>query len=230
MNLMFWKKKKPDAEQDAADHDHSVAIPREAEAAEEAGEGSVRPGLLARLRNALASRRKPHAPDAEAGTPDTQEKAEPHFVPQRNMKKRLVIGGAIGFIVLLLAGIGFAVWKIFLSHPEPAPAATQAAHASPAAQHAETPDAETPHAGMPETEIEALKKKNQELQAQIEAIKSEQAQQESAASQTRNNGAAKTSIDAGEITLSNKDPKAAAQALKEAIEAMNGQKPVKPAR
>lgn len=209
MNLMFWKKKAGGTAEGEAGDDSTVAIPRDTETT---AENSVRPGLLARLRNALSARRKP---GAEGGTAEPQEAETPRVVPVRNMKKRLIIGGAIGLLVLLLAGIGFAVWKIFLTHPEPnpaVPAPTEAAHASQA----------TPHAETSETEIEALKKKNEALQAEIEAIKNEQPlQPPPVAPSGKTNPVPAPSPDNSEMTLSNKDPKAAAQALKTAIEEMN---------
>lgn len=232
MNLLFWKKKTPgDTEQGEADGDRTVAIPRDEETAEENNEeNAVRPGLLTRLRNALSALRKPRNSDAEAETPepnaaDRQDDETPVVVPARNMKKRLIIGGAIGLLVLLLAGIGFAITKILLPHPEQKPAMAETSHAIHPAPHAETP----------QTEIEALKKKNAELQIQIEAIKKEQPQVQSPTTRSQETGehaASAAAPSGGEMTVSNKDPKAAAQALKAAIEAMNagsgGQKPHKP--
>jgi len=214
------------------DNDRTVAIKREVEATEDKEEDSVRPSLLARLRNAMSALRKPRDSAAEDETPgrdkaaDRRDDETPAVVPARNMKKRLIIGGAIGLLVILLAGIGFAITKILLPHPEQKPATAEASHATHPAPHAETP----------QTEIEALKKKNAELQTQLEAIKKEQPQAQSPTMRSQETGeyAASGSLPSGgEMTVSNKDPKAAAQALKAAIEAMNAgsdeQKPHKPA-
>jgi hypothetical protein len=239
MNLMFWKKKTPgDTQQDETDDDLTVAIPRDGETAEENNneEDAVRPGLLTRLRNALSALRKPRdsgiaidGDEAEAPQPNAADRRDdetPAVVPARNMKKRLIIGGAIGLLVILLAGIGFAITKILQPDPEHKPATAEASHATHPAPHAETP----------QTEIEALKKKNAELQTQLEAIKKEQTQAQSPTMRSQETGEHATSSplsSGGEMTVSNKDPKAAAQALKAAIEAMNAgsdeQKPHKPA-
>lgn len=138
------------------------------------------------------------------------------------------MGGAIGLLVVLLAGIGFATWETFLSHPEQKPAARATAETLHASQ-------QVPHAETPQAEIAALKKKNEELQAQIEAIKKDPPHHQPAALPTRKTGgnaAPAPSSSSAEMTISNKDPKAAAQALKAAIEAMNaesgGRRPRKP--
>jgi hypothetical protein len=169
---------------------------------------------------------KKKAPGAtEEGEPDGEA---PATVPPRNLKKRLIMGGTIGLLVLLLAGIGFATWETFLSHPEQKPAARATAETLHASQQG-------PHAETLQAEIAALKKKNDELRAQIEAIKKDQPQQQPPASPTREmgeNAASASSSSSSEMTITNKDPKAAAQALKAAIEAMNaesgGRKPRKP--
>jgi len=233
MNLMFWKKK-PKSGDDTED---SQTPPDDKTMALDSTDpdAPAKPGLVTRMKSGLAGlalrfRKAPppdaeenQAPDAQGGSQPAAEDA-PTIRPMR-AKKRLIIGGAIGLLVLLLAGIGFATWKIFLSHPEQEPAApamAETSHASQPAVHAETPQAE----------IEALKKKNAELQAQLEAIKKEQPQQQPPASpQAGENTASASSSGNGEMTISNKDPKAAAQALKAAIEEMNaasgGRKPAK---
>jgi hypothetical protein len=191
-------------------------------------------GLLTRVKSGFAGlagrfKRTP-APEPENGEgeqtpkahdkPGTQTEDTPTIRPKYT-KKRLIIGGAIGLIILLLTGIGFATWKIFLSPPEhdaAAPAQTGSSHDSPtAAGHATAEQADTHQA-----EIEALKKKNEDLQAQIEAMKKESPpdQPSSPPSGVAEENAA-SSASTGELTISNKDPKAAAQTLKEAIEAMN---------
>lgn len=241
MNLMFWKKKAPGGtEEGEADDDRTVAISRDTAAGEENAEEPVRPGLLARLRNTLAALRKPRAPvtetdggeaeTPEAAAPASRDDEMPGIAPAHNLKKRLIVGGAIGLLVLLLAGIGFAITKIFLSEPEQKSATTKASQTSHPAPPAETPPTEARQA-----EIDKLKKKNAELQAQIEAMQKEPPQQPLPAPTSTasvKNATAASSGDSDEMTISNKDPKAAAQALKAAIEAMNagsgGEKPHKP--
>jgi hypothetical protein len=178
-------------------------------------------GLLARVKagfSGLARRfGKAPAPGAEGATeglppnaqvsPETQTGEPPASHPMRT-KKRLIIGGAAGLLVLLL---GVAAWKMFLSSPEPETAEPVAAsHNKPPESQAETEQAE----------VETLRKKNEELQAQIEALKKE-APQDDLPTATAEGANAAASAAPGEMTLSNKDPKAAAQSLKEAIEAMN---------
>lgn len=172
-------------------------------------------GLLARIKggfSGLARRfRKSSAPGDEDAA-ETQTGESPAVRPMRT-KRRLIIGGAIGLLILLLSGAGFATWKIFFSAPEheaSAPTTAAASHDQPQETQAETAL----------TEIETLRKKNEELQAQIEALKHEpsQADQPKATTDSAESAAAATP---GEMTLSNRDPKAAAQSLKEAIEAMN---------
>ncbi len=219
MNLMFWKKK-PKTGDDAEDSqtppdDRTMAL----DSAEPDAPAS--PGLVTRIKSRLAGlaqrfRKAPPAGAEENQVQETHGRSQaaaedvPSFRPMRT-KKRLIIGGAIGLLVLLLAGIGFATWKIFLSPPQQESATAETSHASQPAAHAETPQAE----------IEALKKKNAELQAQIEATKKSQPQQQPAAAPQGGDNAAVSSSGSGEMTISNKDPKAAAQALKAAIEEMN---------
>lgn len=226
MNLMFWKKKpktgeEADTHQDAAD-DKTVAM----EVPDL--ETPSKPGLLTRVKSGLAGLvrrfKKSPAPDEENeaeveapnkhASPVAQASDAPPIRP-RNTKKRLIIGGAISLLILLLAGAGFAAWKIFLSPPEHDTA--DAAPSSQTAAHGEDKLDETPQA-----EIETLRKKNQELQAQIEALKKEPPpDQPSSPSTGTAGGNAASPPETGDLTISNKDPKAAAQVLKEAIEAMN---------
>lgn len=235
MNFMFWKKKTPGGtEAVEADDDRTVAIARTNEAEETLEQAAIRPGLLARLANALSALRKPRdssteADDDNSETPEPaaaghQDDETPSIAPARNMKKRLVIGGAIGLLIVLLGGIGFAITKILSPQAEQKPATADASLASHPAPHAETSQAE----------IEALKKKNAELQAQIEAIQKQPPQPPTPASESlaaKGNAASAASDGSDEITISNKDPKAAAQVLKAAIEEMNaasgGSKPHK---
>ncbi len=234
MNLMFWKKKpvtggEAETTQEAED-DKTVAM----EAPDL--DTPAKPGILTRIKSmfaGLAQRfKKSPAPDPESGEEtqapikheksDAQTEDAPAIAPM-HIKKRLIIGGAIGLLIALLVGIGFAAWKTFLSPQEPEalpPAAAGSSHGSQPA-------------GTPQAEIEALRKKNDELEAQIEALKKEQPQSQASASQENAaEGSAASPTGTGEMTISNKDPKAAAQALKEAIEAMNagsGNAPRKPA-
>ena len=219
MNLMFWKKK-PESTNDAEDSptppdDKTVALNSPDP------DAPPSPGLVMRMKSGLAALvgrfRKTPTPDAEENqTQETRSRSQPDAedvpaISQMRNKKRLIIGGAIGLLVLLLAGIGFATWKIFMHHPKQEPATAEISHTSQPASYTETPQAE----------IEALKKKNLELQAQIEAIKKRQPQQQPPAAPESGESTAAPSSGSGEMTISNKDPKAAAQALKAAIEEMN---------
>ncbi|HEU0283103.1 MAG TPA: hypothetical protein VFQ99_04920 [Gallionella sp.] len=152
---------------------------------------------------------------SEASSGDEYPEDASDAGPARS-KKRLVIGGVIGLLVLLLFGIGIAIWPVF------APPQKQWG-----ANHDVTPIA--PRASQPEsvpentqTEIEALKRENAELQARIEALKNGPPVQRPyvpPAWQARGNSP--SSSVGGEMTVDSKDPKATAMSLKEAIEAMN---------
>lgn len=232
MNLMFWKKKP----KTAADTGESQTPPDDKTVALDSSvtDTPAQPGLVMRIKSGLAGLtrrfRKAPAPDTEENQArDAHDSPEPvaedtPVIKSMRTKKRLIIGGAIGLLVLLLAGAGFATWKIFLSQPgqEPAaPATAETSHASQPATHAEIPKVEpAAHAETPQVEIEALKKKNDELQAQIEAMKKEQLSP-TTSPETGGNAASASSTGSGEITITGKDPKAAAQALKAAIEEMN---------
>lgn len=224
---MFWKKK--------ADTGVDAETPQENIADETAGreasdtESSDKPGLAARIRLKFAGLirrfKKPPAFQAEAGqtqndsahadTGHSDSAPEDTPPPKTNLKKRLILGGAIGLAVLLLAGVGFAIWKIFLSTPE-----EDADIPAMVETHRDIRPAPPPPASA--AEIEALKKKNAELQAQIEALKKEPQQLqpiEPAAPPASENIRLQSA--SGEITIDNKDPKATAMSLKEAIDAMN---------
>lgn len=232
MNLMFWKKK-PLVEEGADDleavDDKTVAI----EAPDLEAPTPEKPGVLTRITSGLSGLagriKKSPAPEADSAVENHPSKAhdskgtganETPALRSMRTKKRLIIGGAIALVILLLTGIGFATWKIFLSSPEHDTAVPAAAEASQNSQPAATAAAEPSE--TPKAEIEELRKRNEELQAQIEALKKEKPQDQPSASPSGRAGKeASPSPSEGEMTLSNKDPKAAAQILKEAIEAMN---------
>lgn len=234
MNLMFWKKK-PVAE---ADNDKTMAVGTE----DTPTESPDRPGPMARLRNALSTlRRRRAGATGEVEITGTQEAVaqDGSAARPRNLKKRLIIGGALGAVILLLAGLGFAAWKFLFSSPEaepPRPAETAVPVSEPPARPAQAED-ET------QAQLEALKKQNEEMARQLEALKNEKAQE---AKDRMANAEARPEIapapqqtgspsrDGNEVTIfTGKDPKAGAQALRQAIEEMNaapgGGKPRKPA-
>lgn len=194
-----------------SDDDRTVVISRDAEPAEEEEEGAVRPGLLTRLRNTLSALRKPGDSGSEAGTPgrddagvdDRRNDEEPVVAPARNLKKRLIIGSALGFMILLLAGIGLTTWKLVASEAE---------------QH--EPSTAQNSAAM-QAQIEALKKQNEQMHSQLEALKKTGQSDAQLASGAEGDPA--TTASEGVLVLSGKDPKASAQALKLAIEAMNAE-------
>ncbi|BCB26285.1 hypothetical protein SKTS_11710 [Sulfurimicrobium lacus] len=236
MNLKFWKKKAPaDAEEGDTDGDKTVAIPREAEASEEE---SVRPGLLARVRNALFALRKPRDSSTEAGdgeaethgrdkpaAADRGDAEEPLVVPVRNLKKRLIIGGMLGAVVLLLAGIGLTAWTLL------APKHAEQNNSPAAAHNTATTAAKATGSAAMQAQIEALKQQNAKMLSELEAMK-KTGQDETPAAAGKEDGAAKTA--GGDVLLfSGKDTKASAAALKQAIEEMNaeseGRKPRKTA-
>ncbi|MBI5438582.1 MAG: hypothetical protein HY936_06490 [Nitrosomonadales bacterium] len=226
MNLMFWKKKAGSGG-DAESPQESPADEHKSPDPESADSGTpAKPGLVAKITTRLAALirhfKKPPAFNAEENqAADATGHLEPESgdatppVPP-SLKRRLTIGGAIGLI--LLSGIGFAVWKIFLSTPNAdTPAQVDATHAAKP-----VPQTEAAHA-----KIEALKKKNEELQAQIEALKKGQQQGDTESQQPVEPTAKQSkdtvlpSSDNGDLMVDNKDPKATAMSLKEAIDAMN---------
>jgi cell division protein FtsB len=233
MNLMFWKKK-ADTGEDAETSQKSSAeetVVRKSDDSESHDtetsdqDDATKPGLGARIKSRLAAFirrfRKPPAFQAEEesaqddsghskSTPEDTSPTEPV-----SSKKRLILGGAIALVILLLIGTGFAVWKIFLSTSEEDDDISATVEPPRNVRPA-------PHAVIPRAEIEALKKKNDELQAQVEALKKEPQQLrpiESTVSQASDNIRSQSA--SGEITIDNKDPKTTAMSLKEAIDAMN---------
>ena len=233
---MFWKKKADTGseaetpQEDTADR----TVGREADGPESSDpempdqETPEKSGLVARIKSQLARtksrlaaliRRFKKPPVFQAEADQAQDDSGHSESPSDdtsspkpvNLKKRLILGGAIGLAILLLMGAGFAVWKIFLSAPD---------------EDADTPvPVEAPRSArpaIPRAEIEALKKKNEELQAQVETLKKEPAPQQPAEPTAQQAGdSIPSQSDSGEITIGNKDAKATAKALKEAIETMN---------
>ncbi|MDD5383675.1 MAG: hypothetical protein PHG89_02190 [Gallionella sp.] len=167
-------------------------------------EAPTKPGLVVwvKLRLITLTRRfkKMSAPDAE---------------PVRS-NKRLVIGGAIGLLVLLLVGIGIAIWPVFPPPQERRDTRHDATTITSRPSQLESAPEKS------QTEIEMLKKENAELQARIEALKKELPQQQSYVPSARHTGGnVPSSSVSGEMMIGNKDPKDTAMTLKEAIEAMN---------
>lgn len=204
MNLLFWKKKPP------ADEESGEAAPDKPDdenaESEEAGEAPARPGLFARIRARLAAaerrrrkrRESPAADDAPEKTgAEAPAEDAPDDIPAAGTKRRWLLLGALLAAIALAAGGGLAAWKWLLA---PAPADMRA-------------------------QIEALKKQNQEMQARIEAMKKEnpdKPQPDAAAVENKPPGEyAATPPGAGVLIISDKDTKAGAQALKQAIEEMN---------
>ena len=201
-----------------------------------ATEAPARPGLAIRLKMQLAAlvqrfRKTPATEANEDGekssigrseaSPEDEQEGEAETVPT-HPRKRLVIGGAIGLLVLLLAGIVIVYWPIF--EPPPQRLGTRydtapiASHPVVTGTASDESQASAPKEPLSETE--ALKKENAELQARIEAL--EKAQQHAAptAWQPGGKGAYAPSA-SGEIMLGSENPQSAALSLKEAIEAMN---------
>lgn len=252
MNLMFWKKttgageEAEDALEDPAANtkpgmaawmklrlsaltSHFKKTPAfSAEAAREPGlespdmEAPAKPGLVvrAKLRLIALARRFKKIPVSDVAEGDEED--APEINPARS-KKRLIIGGAIGLLVLLLAGIGFALWPAAPPHqgqPDTGHDAARPSESAPPYPAPGEPQPATPE--KPQSEIEALKKENAELHARIETLKRELPQQQSSVPAARHAGGnAPSSSASGEMMIGNKDPKDTAMTLKEAIEAMN---------
>ena len=251
MNLKFWKKK-IDTGNDAKDTqekpaDETVAQDLSNPEAPDT-ETTAKSGLAARMKSwfgALTGRfRRAPAFSAEGDqSTDAQDSSgniagdttviNPDLKPSDqeapeirpvNLKKRLIVGGAIALLVLLLIGIGFAAWKFFSPPPKKETGASGTAKTSHVTRPAPQPEAPRPEASKPEVspaEIEALKKKNEELQAQIEALKNSRKEQLRQPSARQTNENISVSPAGGEIKIGNENPKATAMSIKEAIEAMN---------
>lgn len=234
MNLMFWKKKadtgggaetpQENPAGEAVAHEAPDSISSGTEAPDpEPTEALAKPGLVARVKLLLAALirrfKKPPVFQAEGdqapGAPKSPESEPEDDAPAGpvNLKKRLIIGGAIGLLILLLVGAGFAVWKAFLPAKQEDADTTAAVETLHAVQSA-------PSAVVPIAEIEALKKKNDELQAQIDALKKEQSQSDAATAPQASQNIV-PSPENGSLTVDNKNPQATAMSLKEAIESMN---------
>lgn len=208
MNLLFWKKKT------GAEEEPKVSGTEETELETPAKP----PSLVERMKLLLGGltrhfKRTPafHA-EAEPGVPED----EYHEGEPVRSRKRLLIGGAVAVVVLLLAGIGIALWPSSEPPQERLDARPDITAATPgAAQPAAAPQSTS-------NEIEALRKENAELQAKIEEFKKGQAQQQPAAAPAWQTGT-RTPLSSvgGEMAVGSSDPKAAAMTLKEAIDAMN---------
>ena len=186
-------------------------------------EAPAKPGLLVRAKLLLIAltRRFKKTPISDVAEGDDED--TPEINPARS-KRRLVIGGATGLLVLSLAGIGIAIWPAAPSPQEqPDTKHDVATMTSRPGEPAPAPgESQTSTPEKPQTEIEALKKENAELYARIEALKKELPQQQSSVPPARHAGGnAPSSSVSGEMMVGNKDPQATAMTLKEAIEAMN---------
>lgn len=259
MNLMFWKKKAGAVEVTKIVHaslDFVTAKQAGAERNQESpapetpeSETAIKPGLVALMKSRLITLtqrfRKTPATDASSEDQDTDSHGSSGSVPEGEQpadvsdterarsKKRLITAGAIGLLVLLLAGIGMAIWTAFTPsqiqsppvhdiatatsrtiQPEPVPDQPQSAPAQPAPTLAQS----VPAPEKPLTETLGKEPPKQ----QPHALPDRQA--------ARNIPSSPIS---GEISVGNEDPKGSAMSLKAAIEAMNadsGDYDKKPAR
>jgi hypothetical protein len=222
----FRKMPAADAEESQADQPDEPPAP----------EAPAKPGLLARIKAGLtAFVREVKAPaasaaaeeDDEVDVPRSRSGAEPEDEPAENVpprsKKRLLIGGAIGLLILLLIGIAIAYWPTS-KPPEKRQGTRHDTDAIPSRSGAPDPaHQKTPASALEEPlpEVETLRRENAELQAQVEALR--KARQHPSAPPARPYGGnvAVPTPGSGELAVGSEDPKAAAMTLKEAIEAMN---------
>lgn len=141
-------------------------------------------------------------------------------------KKLLLVGAAIS---LLLVTIGIATWKM-LSHGPTKGAHDAPLHADSAHKPAPPADAEMAR------QLQALERKNADLTAQVEALKKEKTAPDVTTTPSQPTPTSQNPVTSNterELVISNKDPKASAQALKRMIEEMNaasGDRPAKPAK
>ena len=234
MNLRFWKRKKLAVEIEGEENLPEPSDRETATGAPEAGEEKPDFGKLARFKSRLAAiiklfrkRSKPaenDLPTADESPPtrpraaETDEKTE-EAISATKSKKRLLLLGALGMLVLLLTGAGFAVWKWLLAPM----LQKEAAKPHEISVQAGNP---APSAGTEmQAQIEALRKQNQAMQAQIEALKKEGIQEKPAVAEAPNDRstgkAAPPPPGEGVLIISGKDTKASVQSLKQVIEEMN---------
>lgn len=221
----FRKTPAPDAEEDEDRAGQAGESP--------APETPAKPGLFMRIKTGLAAFvrefKASAAPAADedgdadshgrsGAAPEGDHPEEVSGAEPVRSRKWLVIGGALGLLVLLLVGIAVTFWLTY----EPPQKRWGTRHdmttiTSRAIRPESAPE-------KPQTEAEALKKENTELQARIEALKKEPPQQRPYAPPARQTGGSTPSSSvSGELMVGNKDPKTAAMSLKEAIEAMNAE-------
>lgn len=157
---------------------------------------------------------KEHAEETEP----EEESGEEIAVRRQRKRRRLLIAAASILSLLLLAGIGFVVRKVFLTHPVQQSVTSGTIETSREAP----PQAAAPSATARPSEVDMLKKRNEELQQQLDALKNERSPEPaSVAISYGTHVSAVSSTSQGDLALGTGDPKAAAQGLKEAIEAMN---------
>lgn len=143
----------------------------------------------------------PHEPESEA--------AELTIKRIKN-KKRLILGAMAGGGLLLLIAIGVTAW-ILLSGSD------EKAEPPIAADQHETTPAEEQDKTL-QTQFDELKEQNAKLAAELEAAKKNTGMEYQDNNEANQNDEKPSK---NEIIFSGQDPKASAQALKEAIEQMN---------
>lgn len=154
------------------------------------------------------------APENE---PETEDEAGNLAVKRIRNKKRMILAAMAGGAALLLTVIGVAVWML-LSTPDKEAEKTAEKDGHPASEAADGGE----HQQELQTQLDELKKQNEKLAAELETVKKEHvAEQQNAGESTE--GGQETAKNANEITFSGQDPKASAQALKQAIEQMNAE-------
>lgn len=161
------------------------------------------------------------------------------------LKKRLLIFGALGLVILLLLGLLIALWKLFFAakHHEPAPPAPVSEQKTilPSPHQAKNliklPDIELPQV-IPQVTPQVIPQVNPQGSAQMEGVtqnspeamealkkRNEELEAQLNALQRQQSGAAQRgatpAVGAGQVTLGSKDAKETAMTLKAAIEAMN---------
>lgn len=221
----FRKALAADAEESQADHADESPAP----------EAPAKPGLFARIKAGFtAFAREVKAPAAlttagedDEDAPQSRSAAEPEDESTENApprsKKRLLVGGAIGLLVLLLVGIAIAYW-LASEPPEQRHGTRHDTDAIPSRSDAPDPAHEklsAPALEEPSPEVEALRRENTELQAQIEALRGARQRPSAPPARPYGGNVAVPPPGSGELAVGSEDPKAAAMTLKEAIEAMN---------
>lgn len=167
---------------------------------------------------------------AEAADEQEAESSDATHVRAARTKKRMLVFGGVGVLVLVLSGVAVVVWKLFFS-PPPAAVLIETQKNTvmlPSPHKAKTliklPDIEVSKTQAEQVELKTLKKKNAELEAELNALKQQESRQLPSATLPVPAVPAQSAVGSGAsgtLVIDSAHPKETAMSLKAAIEAMN---------